>query len=156
MVNGFILALQPASVIDTMPWSLVQIKEVFAVAGGPEGLIHLLGSSSNMDLLVETAWVICHATHSQADANRLVHLGLLQPAVQQIRACMLQVRRWKSHACSVAQIVDSGIHNHGQLQTFSATHDSQAHTEGTSSTCSVDSDGNNNNSITNGTNNHSG
>ena len=82
-----------------MLWSLVQIKEVFAVAGGAEGLINLLGSSDDMDLLVETAWVVCHATHSQADANRLVHLGLLQPAMQQICACMLQVRRLKCHAC---------------------------------------------------------
>ena len=77
------------------------------MAGGAEGLINLLGSSSNMDLLVETAWVICHVTHSQADANRLVHLGLLQPAVQQVRACMLQVRRCQCHAFTVAQIADS-------------------------------------------------
>ena len=72
-------------------WSLMQIKEVFAVSGGAEGLVRLLGSSSNMDLLVETAWVICHATYSQPDANRLVHLGLVQPAVQQIHACASQV-----------------------------------------------------------------
>ena len=83
--------LQPAWLVDALLWSLMQIKEVFAVAGGAEGLVRLLGSSSNMDLLVETAWVICHATHSQADANRLVHLGLIQPAVQQIHACVLQV-----------------------------------------------------------------
>ena len=71
--------------------SLMQTKEVFAVPGGAEGLVRLLGSSSNMELLVEIAWVICHATHSQADANRLVHLGLVQPAVRQIHACVLQV-----------------------------------------------------------------
>ena len=81
----------PAWVVDAVLWSLMQTKEVFAVCGGAEGLVRLLGSSSNMELLVETAWVICHATHSQADANRLLHLGLLQPVVQQIRACVLQV-----------------------------------------------------------------
>lgn len=74
-----------------MLWFLTQIKEVFAMAGGAEGLVRLLGSSSNRELLVETAWVICHAIHSQADANRLVHLGFVQSAVQQIHACVLQV-----------------------------------------------------------------
>ncbi|KAL3130494.1 hypothetical protein ABBQ38_008311 [Trebouxia sp. C0009 RCD-2024] len=86
------------SIACTAAWALSNllqdqsqaIKEVFAVAGWAEGLIHLLATSSSLELLVETAWVLCHATHSKRDANRLVHLGLIPPAMQQIRACTVQ------------------------------------------------------------------
>lgn len=77
--------------VDAMLRCLVQVKEVFAVTGGAQGLVRLLDSSTSLDLLVEIGWVLCHATHSQTDANRLVHLGLVPPAMQQIRACTLQV-----------------------------------------------------------------
>ena len=70
---------------------ITQVKEVFGMPGGPEGVIHLLGTATEAQLVVETAWVVCHATHSPADANRLVHLGLIQAAVQQACFCTQQV-----------------------------------------------------------------
>ena len=92
--------LARCSGIDAMLWCFLQVKEVFAVPGGAQGLIRLLATSSSWDLLVETAWVLCHATHSQADANRLVHLGLVQSAMQQIRVCTAQVWPHLQHSLS--------------------------------------------------------
>lgn len=68
------------------------VKEVFAVNGGAEGLIDLLGTSTSPELLLEVAWVICHATFSQADLNRLVHLGLIKAVMTQVNSCLQEVQ----------------------------------------------------------------
>lgn len=104
----------------------MQVKEVFAVTGGAQGLVRLLGSSSDMDLLVETAWVICHATHTQAHANRLLHLGLIQPALQQVQACTLQVCNLPDcHALTAVTTIMSENIGNQHPSSYRATADGQ-------------------------------
>ena len=80
-----------------------QVKEVIAVNGGAEGLIDLLGTSTSPELLLEVAWVICHATFSQADLNRLVHLGLIKAVMTQVNSCLQEVSR--PHCMHIAMLI---------------------------------------------------
>ncbi len=73
-----------------------QVKELFAVHGGAEGLIQLLSGTISHELCLEVAWVLCHATFGQADLNRLVHLGIIKAVMQQVSSCMQEVSRPQS------------------------------------------------------------
>ncbi|DBA90595.1 hypothetical protein WJX77_008981 [Trebouxia sp. C0004] len=64
------------------------VREVLAVTGAAQGLVQLLNSTTSPELLLEIAWVLCHASFSQADVNRLVHLGLLKAVIRQSSLCL--------------------------------------------------------------------
>lgn len=64
---------------------------MFAVPGAAQGLVQLLNSTTSPELLLEVAWVLCHASFSQADVNRLVHLGLLKAVIRQSSLCLQAV-----------------------------------------------------------------
>lgn len=64
------------------------VREVLAVPGAAQGLVQLFNSSTSSELLLEIAWVLCHASFSQADVNRLVHLGLLKAVIRQSSLCL--------------------------------------------------------------------
>lgn len=72
---------------------LAQVKEVFAINGAVEGMIELLGASTSTDLVLEVAWALCHASFSQADVNRLVHLGLVKAVMLQVGTCLQAVSK---------------------------------------------------------------
>ena len=61
---------------------------MLAVPGAAQGLVQLFNSSTSSELLLEIAWVLCHASFSQADVNRLVHLGLLKAVIRQSSLCL--------------------------------------------------------------------
>ena len=71
---------------------------MLAVDKAPEGFIRLLAPSTDPQLLEEVAWVVCCATFSPSNLNRLVHLGLIAPIMPQVQNCLQQVRTPR-HAC---------------------------------------------------------
>ncbi|DBA93760.1 TPA: hypothetical protein ACH3X3_013822 [Trebouxia sp. C0006] len=88
--------LRVLSTACTAAWALSNLlqdsstvaREVFAVPGAAQGLVQLLNSTTSPELLLEVAWVLCHASFSQADVNRLVHLGLLKAVIRQSSLCL--------------------------------------------------------------------
>ena len=71
--------------------TLLQVNEVLALDKGPEGLLEILATSTDIPLLAEVAWVLCYAAFSQTNLNRLVHLGLISAMLPQLNNCLKEV-----------------------------------------------------------------